>query len=100
MNIAGRITIFSFKLSYEGNTWQIYMNALYESKVYDFVFFNVSSLKMYMYEYDLVIDGFHIIDNLLRGWEKDKRYLVSDYESETISFYCEDIKVSEQDNKM
>lgn len=100
INIEGRITIFSFRLSYEGDIWQIYIKALYEGKTYDCVFINVSSLKMNMYEYDLVIEGFHIIDNLLRGWEKDKRYLVSDYESDTISFYCEDIEVSEQDNNM
>lgn len=39
-----------------------------------------------------VLLGFRISDLLERGFEKQRRFLVEDYENSQIEFYCEDIE--------
>ena len=40
------------------------------------------------------IDELMIEDNSIKGWQKDVRYSVSDYEDSSISFYCENYDIS------
>ena len=39
------------------------------------------------------IMGFEIVDQLTAGWEYEQRYVVRDYENETIKFYCKSIEI-------
>lgn len=39
------------------------------------------------------IMGFEIVDQLTAGWEYEQRYVVRDYENETIEFYCKSIEI-------
>lgn len=39
------------------------------------------------------IMGFEIVDQLRAGWEYENRYVVEDYENETIKFYCKSIEI-------
>lgn len=39
------------------------------------------------------IMGFEIVDQLTAGWEHEQRYVVRDYENETIEFYCKSIEI-------
>ncbi len=39
------------------------------------------------------IMGFEIVDQLTAGWEFEQRYVVRDYENETIKFYCKSIEI-------
>ena len=54
-------------------------------------FRNVSSLNIKDTSFPFEFSGLEIIDNSQRGWERDKRYFVNDYEDGKISFYCEEV---------
>ena len=54
-------------------------------------FRNVSSLNLRETSFPFEFSGLEIIDNSQRGWERDKRYFVNDYEDGRLSFYCEKI---------
>ena len=56
-------------------------------------FSNVSSLNIKDMSFPFEISALEIIDNSQRGWGRDKRYFVNDYEDGKISFYCEEITV-------
>lgn len=42
----------------------------------------------------IIIQGLEIVDNTTRGWESVHQYTVRDFEDDTISFFCQKVKVS------
>jgi len=58
-------------------------------KFYRIIFRNVSKMKLSEVSFPFRIDGFEITDHSSRGYQKDSRYFVHDYEDGVLSFYCE-----------
>ncbi len=54
---------------------------------------NFSNLCIQNCSFPFIIQGVEIIDNIVKGWESDCRYMFHDYEDENISFYCQEIKI-------
>ena len=60
---------------------------------YFIVFENVSKLKMSDISYPFQICGFEILDYSSRGYQKDSRFFVNDYEDGKLSFFCENFEI-------
>ena len=60
---------------------------------YFIVFENVSKLKMSDISYPFQICGFEILDYSSRGYQKDSRVFVNDYEDGKLSFFCENFEI-------
>ena len=54
---------------------------------------NVSKLKMSDISYPFQICGFEILDYSSRGYQKDSRFFVNDYEDGKLSFFCENFEI-------
>ena len=67
----------------------LFCKCICEGKFFTVCFRNVSQLKMSAISYPIVISGFEMIDHLQNGWESRVRYLINDFEEDTISFFCE-----------
>lgn len=63
---------------------------------YECNFYNVTNMKINMTGGKVVIEGFDITDHKKDGWLSENRYYVYDYESDSISFYCEDFCFTER----
>lgn len=61
-------------------------------KSYSFTFQNVSKLNIEDICYPFEICGFEVLDFSSRGYQKECRFFVNDYEHGTLSFYCESIE--------
>ena len=57
------------------------------------MFENVSKLRMADISYPFRICGFEILDYSSRGYQKDLRFFVNDYEDGKLSFYCENFEI-------
>ncbi len=51
--------------------------------------YNVSNIKMNFSSSDLVVEGFEVVDNRLKGYSKDVRYCLNDYENGSIHLFFE-----------
>ena len=90
----GSITVREFLLESSGDTMNAKMQCAADNgKAYFFVFQNVSEINMSNVSYPFQIDGFEISDNSSRGYQKDCRFFVDDYEDGMLSFYCESFDV-------
>ena len=88
------ITICDFSIEYYKNTLTVKMSCIAEDKnSYFIVFENVSKLNLSEIHYPFQICGFEILDYSSRGYQKDTRFFVNDYEDGRISFYCEDLAI-------
>ena len=61
------------------------------------VFENVSCINLSDMSYPFEIVGFEILDYTSRGYSKDTRFFVNDYENGQLSFYCEDFEIFSAD---
>lgn len=66
-----------------------------DGDAYHAIFQNVSLLNVANASHPFQIGGFEIIDKLSDGYQKDRRYLIKDYEDGTVSFYCESFEIFE-----
>ena len=64
-----------------------------DQNAYFIVFENISKLKLSEIYYPFQICGFEILDYSSRGYQKDCRFFVSDYEDGTLSFFCENFEI-------
>ena len=64
-----------------------------EQNSYLILFRNVSKLKLSEISYPFTVCGFEILDYQARGYQKDSRFFVNDYEDGTLSFYCENFEI-------
>ena len=66
-----------------------------DQNTYLIIFENVSMLKLSDISYPFQIGGFEILDYSSRGYQKDSRFFVNDYEDGTLSFFCENFEIFE-----
>lgn len=66
-----------------------------DERAYSIDFNNVSNLSISSISYPFQISGFEILDYSSRGYDKDSRFFVNDYEDGKMSFYCESFEIFE-----
>ena len=92
------VTVSSFCLEHDEGTLAVKMQCVSEDgEPYFVIFQNVSKLKLSDISYPFQVGGFEIADNSARAYQKDCRFFVSDYEDDTLSFYCESAEVFAED---
>ena len=88
------ITVCNFEISHDDQTLSVKMTCISEDKnIYFVAFENVSNLQLSDIYYPFQISGFEIVDNSSRGYQKDMRFFVNDFEEGQISFYCESFEI-------
>ena len=88
------IIIYDFEIVLNDDSLCVKMTCVSEDQnAYFIVFENVSKLKLSDICYPFQICGFEILDYSSRGYQKDTRFFVNDYEDETISFFCEKFEI-------
>jgi len=87
------IFVKEFKIYNNGDVMNITMKAYSDNVLYVMYFENVSGIKLKDVNSSFQICGFSIEDNKEKGYQKDMRYTVDDYEDGVLFFYCEDFSV-------
>ena len=88
------IVIGDFQIEKQDEKLHIKMTFISEEQsAYFIVFENVSMLKLLDISYPFQICGFEILDYSSRGYQKDSRFLVNDYEDGKLSFFCEKYEI-------
>ena len=64
-----------------------------DQNAYFVVFENISKLNLSEISYPFQICGFEILDYSSRGYQKDCRFFVGDYEDGKLSFFCENFEI-------
>lgn len=95
-----KASILLFTLENGDNSANLMLKIRFEDTIYKIVFYNVSRLRITDFSRPMEIDGFEIVDNSPKGWSKDSRYEVRDFENEVISFFCENIEIQEKDSRI
>ena len=88
------IIVGNFQIENYNENLRIKITCISEDKnAYFIVFENVSKLKMSDISYPFQICGFEILDYSSRGYQKDSRFFVNDYEDGKLSFFCENFEI-------
>ena len=88
------IVISDFHIGHNDEKLYIKMTCISEDRnAYFIVFENISNLKLSEISYPFQVCGFEILDYSSRGYQKDSRFFVNDYEDGMISFFCEDFEI-------
>ena len=88
------ITMCHFEIVYDDESLCVKMTCISEDQnAYFIVFENVSKLKLSDISYPFQICGFEILDYSSRGYQKDVRFFVNDYEDGKLSFFCENFEI-------
>ena len=88
------IVIGDFQIKKQDEKLRIKMTCVSEDQnAYFIVFENVSMLKLLDISYPFQICGFEILDYSSRGYQKDSRFFVNDYEDGKLSFFCEKYEI-------
>ena len=93
--IDGRsIIISNFTIEHYEETLAVKMTCVSKDQnAYFLVFENVSKLNFSEICYPFYISGFEILDYSSRGYQKDVRFFVNDYEDGKLSFFCESFEI-------
>lgn len=88
------ITVNSFAIDNNDGALEVRLQCVAEDgKSYLIDFENVSVLNMKCVSSPFQICGFEILDYAERGFQKDSRYFVHDYEDGALSFYCKAFEI-------
>ena len=88
------IIVCDFLIEHNDENLDVKMSCASEDQnTYCIVFENVSKLKLSDISYPFQICGFEILDYSSRGYQKDSRFFVNDYEDGKLSFYCENFEI-------
>lgn len=88
------VTVQSFSIEHTDGLLDVKMECLAENgRSYYLTFDKVSILNLKNVSSPFQICGFEILDYAERGYQKDSRYFVNDYENGTLSFYCRSFEV-------
>ena len=87
------IQIENMKLTVDA-TMRLAMDCRAGAEEWSLEFENISELTVRALNFPAIISGFEIRDNLSRGWAKDVRYTVRDYEEGKLMFHCQEICIS------
>ena len=86
------IIVGDFQIENYNENLHIKITCISEDKnAYFIVFENVSKLKMSDISYPFQICGFEILDYSSRGYQKDSRFFVNDYEDGKLSFLVAEV---------
>ena len=89
------IVVDDFQIENDNEKLHIKITCISEDQTdYGIVFENVSGLKLSDISYPFQICGFEILDYTSRGYKKDSRFFVNDYEDGKLSFFCEKFEIS------
>lgn len=94
-NVDGKsIFVCNFEVTHNDDSLCVKMTCISEDQnAYFIVFENVSKLKLSDVSYPFQICGFEILDYSSRGYQKDIRFYINDYEDGILSFYCEKFEI-------
>ena len=88
------IIIGDFQIEDYNNGLHLKITCISEDQnAYFIVFENISKLKLSETYYPFQICGFEILDYSSRGYQKDCRFFVNDYEDGKLSFFCENFEI-------
>ena len=88
------IVIGDFQIEKQDEKLRIKMTCISEDQnAYFVVFENISKLNLSEISYPFQICGFEILDYSSRGYQKDSRFFVNDYEDGKLSFFCEKYEI-------
>ena len=88
------IIVCNFSIEHYDETLAVKMSCVSEDENACFIVFeNVSKLKLSEISYPFQICGFEILDYSDRGYQKDTRFYVNDYEDGTLSFFCKSFEI-------
>ena len=88
------IVIDDFQIEKQDEKLHIKMTFISEDhNAYFVVFENISKLNLSEISYPFQICGLEILDYSSRGYQKDCRFFVSDYEDGKLSFFCENFEI-------
>ena len=88
------IVIDDFQIEKQDEKLHIKMTFISEDQnAYFVVFENISKLNLSEISHPFQICGFEILDYSSRGYQKDSRFLVNDYEDGKLSFFCENFEI-------
>lgn len=87
------VSVLLLTLENADNSANLLLKISFEGNIYKILFYNVSRLQITNFSKAMEIGGFEIIDNSPKGWSKDSRYEVCDFESGVISFFCESLEM-------
>ena len=88
------IVICYFSIEHYDEKLSVKMSCISEDQnTYYIVFENASTLEFSEISYPLQISDFEILDYSSRGYQKDTRFFVNDYEDGTLSFFCENFEI-------
>lgn len=90
-----QINVIDFQIIHNDGKLRIKMTCVSEDQnSYLIIFENVSKLKLSEISYPFQICGFEILDYSMRGYQKDTRFFVNDYEDGSLSFFCERFEIT------
>jgi len=88
------IIVCDFSIEHNDEKLAVKMSCISEDQsAYYIVFENVSKLNLSEISYPFQICGFEILDSSSRGYQKDSRFFVNDYEDGKLSFFCENFEI-------
>ena len=88
------IAVCDFQIEQDDEKLCIKMTCVSEDQNSHFIIFeNVSKVNLSEISYPFQISGFEILDYSLRGYQKDSRFFVNDYEDGNLSFFCENFEI-------
>ena len=89
-----QITVYDFQIGHNDEKLFIKMTCVSEDQnAYYIIFENVSKVKLSEISYPFQICGFEILDYSSRGYQKDSRFFVNDFEDGSLSFFCEKFEI-------
>ena len=88
-----KIQILEFSLFRINDQLELILKIDFNNAILIIRFYNVSDVSIQKLSMPMEIHGFDIIDNKQRGWEKDSRYEIRDFEDASIHFFCENIEI-------
>ncbi|MBE6676583.1 MAG: hypothetical protein E7594_07070 [Ruminococcaceae bacterium] len=96
-NLNGQsITVHSFSVAHGDASLTITISCTTQNgTACEILFDGVSCLKLGEVSYPFQVCGFEILNYSAHGYSRDCRYLIHDYEDGKLSFFCENIEITE-----
>ena len=87
------LIIFKLDISVEDDKTKIVILFKKNGEEAEAVFYNATEINIDMFSLPHIVPEIIIKDNAEKGYQRDVRYHVFDYEDESLSFYCEEYKI-------
>ena len=87
------IKVEELKLNITDMVPVLYLRVLVDNCIYHLEFTNVSGVNIRDFSLPFQVQGFEIMNNKSRSWDKALTYRIHDYEDQKIDFYCENVTI-------